>query len=263
MSVGDIMDGAFKLLKANFKGLVVTLMLVALPFEAMSAYAERNLTRTTASSQPVTSFTQLLAELNVSTADVYLVLGSLAALLVVTPLVAGVVCRTVAVSYLGEQLTAGQAARAGAKRFFALLVSSIVVHVLEAAGFCLCFIPAALLMALFVLTAPAIVIEGLGPFAGIGRSWRLVRHRFWPVLGMALLAGLLAIVVQEMIGFLPQELAAAIASPHVKAVVDTVVLTIVQAFNWAFIATVATLLYFDQRIRQEGLDLEVMAADLG
>ena len=114
-------------------------------------------------------------------------------------------------------------------------------------------------MALFVLTAPAIVLEGLGPVAGMRRSWRLVKRRFWPVLGTALLGGLMASLAVSLVGLLPDSLAA-LASPHVRAVLDAVVGTFTEAFEWALVTMLATLLYFDQRIRQEGLDLEVMAA---
>jgi hypothetical protein len=264
MSVGDILDGAFPLLRANYKALATTLLLVAFPFEALEAYAVRNYAVSSSpTSQPVTSVTQLLAQMNLTTADVLIAFGSLLALLVLTPLVAGVVCRTVAASYRGDQLRAGEAARIGARRFFALLFATVMVHVLELVGTVFCLFPGLVLMAFFVLTAPAIVIEGLGPLQGMRRSWRLVRRRFWPVLGTALLAGLLTLVLTEIIGLVPSELVRAFAGPSVRAAVGTVVSSVTQAFGWAFITTLATLLYFDQRIRQEGLDLQVMAASLG
>ena len=90
------------------------------------------------------------------------------------------------------------------------------------------------------------------------RSWRLVKRRFWPVLGTALLGGLMASLAVELVAVLPDALAA-LASPHVRAVIDAVVGTFSEAFQWALVTMLATLLYFDQRIRQEGLDLEVMA----
>ena len=264
MSVGDILDGAFRLLRANFKALATTLLLVALPFEALQAYAVRNYAVSPpAASEPVTSVTQLLAQVNLSTADVLIALGSLLALMVLTPMVAGVVCRTVAASYRGEQLGAGEAARIGARRFFALFFASLMVHVLELVGTLFCLLPGLVLMAFFVLTAPAIVIEGLGPLQGMRRSWRLVRRRFWPVLGTALLAGLLTVVLTEIVSLAPSELVRALAGPSVRAAIDAVITAVTQAFGWAFVTTLATLLYFDQRIRQEGLDLEVMAASLG
>jgi hypothetical protein len=43
-------------------------------------------------------------------------------------------------------------------------------------------------------------------------------------------------------------------------VVAAIVGTVGAALQWALYANLAALLYLDQRIRQEGLDLEVMAA---
>jgi hypothetical protein len=141
----------------------------------------------------------------------------------------------------------------------ALVVASLLVHVLEGLAALLCLLPALVVMALFVLTAPAIVLEGLGPVAGMRRSWRLVKRRFWPVLGTAVLGGLMASLAVSLVGLLPDALAA-LASPHVRAVMDAIVGTFTEAFEWALVTMLATLLYFDQRIRQEGLDLEVTAA---
>ncbi|HYA44527.1 MAG TPA: hypothetical protein VED59_02900, partial [Acidimicrobiales bacterium] len=252
----------FKLLRANFKALVLPLLCFAFPFEVLSAYAERNLSTHIGGPNTVTTFNQLLAEFHFSVSDLALLLGAILALAVATPVVAGIVCRTVAASYSGEQLTAGEAARAGAARFAPLLVASLMVHFLEWVGLLLCILPGIALMAMFVMTTPAIVLERLGPVKGMRRSWKLASRRFWPVLGTALLAGILAYIVALVIGLVPEEVIGALASPHIRAAADAIVNTVTETFNWSFVATLATLLYFDQRIRQEGLDLEVMAASL-
>jgi hypothetical protein len=99
--------------------------------------------------------------------------------------------------------------------------------------------------------------------AAMRRSWRLVRPRFWPVLGTALLGGLMVYIMVTIIDVVPEQIVGSIAGAHVKAVVDAILGTITQAFQWSVAATMATLIYFNQRIRFEGLDLQVMAARLG
>lgn len=260
MALGDILDGVFRLLRANARALAPALLLIAFPFEAVSAYNGRNsqsLNQVFVNlGNPQQQHTTPTSVLLVS----YLVILGLG---LMTPVVAGFVCRTIAASYLGEQLRPGQVVRISARAVVALVVSSLLVHLCEIGAGIFCILPGLVFMAFFVLTAPAIVIEGLGPLQGMRRSWRLVRPRFWPVLGTALLGGLMAVIMAGIIAVLPEEIAAAIGGPHVRAVVDAVLGTVAEAFQWSVAATIATLLYFNQRVRSEGLDLQVMAASLG
>jgi hypothetical protein len=257
MSFGDIIDGVFRLLRANARALAPLLLALAVPFEVVSAYATRN---SAGLSQVLSNLTDLQnRQVSLSTTDLVLSVVAELGIFIMTPVVAGAVCRTVAISYIGEQPGARQVSRLGARRLLALVFASLMVHALELLASALCLLPGLVVMALFVLTAPAIVLEGLGPVAGMRRSWRLVKRRFWPVLGTALLGGLMASLAVSLVGLLPEALAA-LASPHVRAVMDAVVGTFTEAFEWALVTMLATLLYFDQRIRQEGLDLEVMAA---
>jgi hypothetical protein len=247
MSFGDLIDGVFRLLRANARALAPLLLVLAVPFEALSAYATRN---SAGLSQVLSNLADLQnRQFSLSTTDLVLSVVAELGIFLMTPVVAGVVCRTVAISYIGEQPGSRQVSR----------LASVMVHALELVASVLCLLPGLVVMALFVLTAPAIVLEGLGPVAGMRRSWRLVKRRFWPVLGTALLGGLMASLAVSLVGLLPDSLAA-LASPHVRAVLDAVVGTFTEAFEWALVTMLATLLYFDQRIRQEGLDLEVMAA---
>ena len=118
-------------------------------------------------------------------------------------------------------------------------------------------------MALFVVTAPAIVIEGLGPWRRCVAAGAWSGLAFWPVLGTAVLGGLMVTIMVNIIQIVPEQIVGAIAGDHAKAVVDAILGTITQAFQWCVAATMATLIYFNQRIRFEGLDLQVMAARLG
>ena len=64
----------------------------------------------------------------------------------------------------GEQYRSGQVVKTSLGTILALIVSSFLVHICELAGGVLCILPGLAFMALFVVTAPAIVIEGLGPW---------------------------------------------------------------------------------------------------
>src|SRR5205807_1207952 len=89
----------------------------------------------------------------------------------------------------------------------------VLAHLIELPGFALCIFPGICVMTMFVAVAPAIVAERLGPFAGMGRSWRLVASRFWQTMGVALLTGLLSTFLSNVLAT-PFNLVAVIIGFH-------------------------------------------------
>jgi hypothetical protein len=83
----------------------------------------------------------------------------------------------------------------------------------------------------------------------------------WSVMGIAIVAGLLASVIGNVLGTVPSVAALAIGLRYgwpllaAGSILSALITT-------PFVAIVATLIYFDGRIRQEGFDLQVMADDL-
>ena len=78
--------------------------------------------------------------------------------------------------------------------------------------------------------------------------------------GIALLSGVLANIVGQVLSTVPTFLALIIGLRWgwILLAAGGIVTSLVTT---PFIAIVATLVYYDGRIRQEGLDLQVMAAD--
>ncbi len=263
MTVGDILDGAFKLFRANLGTLAVVIAVLVVPFQLLAAFFTRNLL---GGGNFLRVFSQVGKVHSASLGSGSLFGGT--ATLVVTAvnsvvlvLVAGAISRVVASSYLGERLPPGPAIRTVLGRLWALLVAWFLAHVLMITGFVLFILPGLLLMALFVPLVPAIVVEGLGPLAGMRRSWRLAKRRIWAVMGIALLVGLMASVLGFSIGLIPQAAGLLVGSHYGwiltgigRALADLIVLPIT--------GIAATLIYFDLRIRSEGFDLAMVAADL-
>ena len=93
------------------------------------------------------------------------------------------------------------------------------------------------------------------------RSARLLKPRIWPVLGIALVAGLMARFIETALAFVPQMAAFAVGLEWGWLLLagGSILAGVVTA---PFVAIVATLVYFDGRIRWEGFDLAVMAGDM-
>ncbi|MDQ1397977.1 MAG: hypothetical protein QOG64_3236, partial [Acidimicrobiaceae bacterium] len=251
MSVSDILDGAFKLYKANLRTIVVIAAAFVVPLQFGSAFLQRNLLGgrgfLTMFSNPETASRGTGANYAV-TGAVYLVQ------LLLIPFIAGAVSLVVSASYLGDQQEPGPALVTTLKRSWALVIASVIVHIVEVIGFVLCILPGIAVMAMFVLVAPAIVVERLGPFAAIRRSWGLVKSRFWPTLGVALLSGLLAGVLGSILST-PFSVVAAIIGYRSGWILLGIGGVLSSLVTLPFVAIVATLLYFDARIRKEGFDL--------
>jgi hypothetical protein len=111
--------------------------------------------------------------------------------------------------------------------------------------------------------APAIVVlERKSIIASIRRSMSLIRNRFWRVLGIRMLAGLVATllagavtvpfsIASEIVLFNPDS----VASVLLGTTIATVGAAIAQIIVAPFSAGVEVLLYADSRIRAEAFDL--------
>jgi hypothetical protein len=178
--------------------------------------------------------------------------------LLITPFVGGAITQVVAASYLGRRLSAGDAIRTTGRRLWALLGATILVHLAELLGLILCLLPALVAMTFYICTTPAVVLEELGPIRSMRRSWGLVRPRFWPVLGIAVVSGLLAYFLTSVLST-PFTLAAELIGLHwgfILLAIGSIAPALVAS---PFVSIVATLVYFDARIRHEGFDLQMIA----
>ncbi|PQM43996.1 hypothetical protein C1Y40_05845 [Mycobacterium talmoniae] len=126
------------------------------------------------------------------------------------------------------------------------------------------------LFTMLSFTSPLIVLERLPIFAAARRSFALVRNSFWRVLGILLLAGLVAYLVAGVVGS-PFSIAGALltvssgsTTPAPLAyVLSTVGSTIGQIITAPFSAGVVVLLYTDRRIRAEAFDLVLQTGAAG
>jgi hypothetical protein len=96
---------------------------------------------------------------------------------------------------------------------------------------------------------------------GLRRSWRLAKRRFWPTMGIALLGGLIATVLGQVLGGIPSFLALVIGLRW-GWILLAAGSSLTSLLVTPLVSIIATLLYFDARIRTEGFDLQVIAAGL-
>ena len=115
---------------------------------------------------------------------------------------------------------------------------------------------------LWAMTTPAYVLEGIPALRSFRRSAELVRGQWWRVFGILLLGGLISVVVSFVLA-LPFGVVATLAGTPgttgytvVTALGGIVAGTVTAPFS----AGISGLLYFDQRMRREAFDLELLRA---
>ena len=110
----------------------------------------------------------------------------------------------------------------------------------------------------------AIVLEHKPVLAAIERSFALVRHRFWRILGIRALAGLITVIAAALVS-VPFNIVGGVLSlgstgPTVlSAFLVTVGQAVGQIITTPFVAGIVVLLYVDARIRSEAFDFALRA----
>ncbi len=121
-----------------------------------------------------------------------------------------------------------------------------------------------------MLSPAPVVLERAGPIDGIRRSWALTRgSQWWRIFGIYLLAAIVTQISAAAVSAPLQFLILAVvdtASPDPAILTTMLVLVqhlsqfVIGAIVTPFTAGVLALLYLDQRIRREGLDLSMQRA---
>ena len=264
MSLTDLLDGAFAVIKARPRTVFTIAAAILIPTHVVAAFLQRH----TSSAASLTNTFNLLnagstgssGRSTLDNTDILWAYVAAALLALSLFFLGGALGRLVTAWYAGSDLTAGEALSASFRRTPALVGAFLLLLVPKLVGFCICYVPGVLAVTLFALTAPALVVEGLGPIGAAQRSWRLVASRFWPCVGIIVLATLGAQLLTAVMGIIPTLVASALPSPldwiATAAVSSAVAMIVITA-----LVSLSVLLYIDLRIRTEGLDIELGAAD--
>ena len=294
LGLGDIYDGAFRIIRFNPKATVGSAVLVAAVSMAIPVL--------------LTGLLTLLVDLSadgsgdLSDAEALAILGTTGSLLVGVLLqgiglilVTGMIAHVAAAAAIGRRLSLGEAWAAtrgsrwrlvGLTLLLGLMLLGIVavyalawvvvVVVMPTVGivlFGVITVPAFIAflawwwVRVYYLPVPALMLERIGVTAAIGRAFRLTRQQFWRTLGIGLLTGIVTGIAGSVLAapfsIAGQVVPLAMEGSRYVALVTVVLAslaTVVQtAFVTPFSAAVTSLQYLDQRMRKEAYDVELMA----
>lgn len=309
LSIGDIYQGAFAAIKTNARtmfGFTAALLGVVLVISIATNYAIINLVLPNYLS-PSSPYAAVFTSLSGSFSQ----LGGSLLQVLATVLLSGLIVVAVSRSVLGRVASSKEVWERTKSKFLPLIglniITSIISGLMMIIGIVVFFVLLAsaastaktdreflqdlgvslvgllILMVIsalvssylsikFSVASPAMVLENLGVFAAIGRSWSLTRGNFWRLFGINILTAIITFMVAGIFVGIADALGAIfivvgssspedmLASLNTTYILIMVMSTIAQLLILPFTSSVNALLYIDLRMRKEGLDVELRNA---
>jgi len=252
LEIGDLLDETFRMYRRHvllFAGLSLVL---AIPGAALAGYS---------------TFALLSTFLNAANADQAPDLASLTPTLVVVgigfvlnvllyPFTQGAVIYAACESALGRPVTLWGVLGYVVRRYFPILGFLVLIALM---GILFCLFPLWIWIGvMWVAVLPAMFVEKLGLGAALGRSWRLVEGRWWRTFLILFLIAVLWYVVRIALGavlFIANQLLVIVASSYLTVAIVGGAGEVIYSLATPIVQIAIVLIYFDLRVRKEGLDL--------
>jgi hypothetical protein len=269
LGVGEVLDVAINLYFKHFGRLLAIAAVVAVPLAIlifvldMIALQEASITDPDAALYEIGDTTRVLNETR------YVVVSLIGAGVsaIAFLLIIGATFRSVSEAYFDRD--AGLRASIGfaARRAHSLLWLTLVVVLAIGLGTLVAFVTFSVLAVIFgiwalvvwSLSVPALMVEDARGIKAMRRSFNLVSGRWWRTFG-ALVVGFVFIGLFQLLTALLQEAIGSLADDSVVAYVAVLDISFAAStiLTAPLQAAVVTMIYYDLRVRREGLDIAVM-----
>jgi len=263
LSIGEILDAAIKVVTRHWKPLIICVVALVLPLSILQVLVTVSIDPEGLEFSPEVSPTQTPEEL---LADQGIALGITLVFAMITFVFVNTACfKAVCDAWLGAEPTAGRSLRYGFTRAPMVTLLAIVWTAVMLVAWIPLFIPMIWLGVMWCISLSALLFERRGPFKALGRSYSLIEGRFWASLLLLLVSSLIVGIVGSFVAFIPAGIAEVVARENtlVLAVATVVGTTLASCITYPYSAAVLTILYFDQRVRKEGFDVQMLAEGVG
>ncbi len=248
LTLSDMLDGAFETLRIAPTLIFGIAALFVIPLQLWISYLNRDFLNQDLGQVFADAFAAGQSPQTSDLATLVSFVGSMAIL----PFVAAGVARVHSAWYSGTAIGFGEVAKMLLRRSWVIAIGFVLTRLMG-----IVVIPLVFTM----LFGPVVGMESDGPIGAIKRSFTLVQRRFGLCLGFFLATALVSSVLELALGLLPTAIAATIAV-DVGWLPLTVGNIIASTISVAVLASATSLLYIDTRVRTEGLDLQLQAADV-
>lgn len=252
LEIGEILDVSLKVYRSHFTTLVKVVAAVIAPLYVLSAIVQGS----ARSSGGVTGSDRVATLGAALVVFIILLLGNQVA--------TGAAFRAVGAAYLGNTPDWRESLRYAFARVGSLLWAGFLVALFAGLGFLACILPGIYLIIAFSLVTPILMLEDSRGLKALSRSRDLIKGRWFSVFATLVLGYVLIFIFQFILRL---ALAGLIINTHsgdgIRILVNAIVSIVSGALTTPFLATLVTVVYFDERVRNEGFDLDLLAQRMG
>ncbi|MFE0640351.1 glycerophosphoryl diester phosphodiesterase membrane domain-containing protein [Streptomyces sp. NPDC058877] len=298
LGTGEILDGAVKTLRTYWRTVLAITVPVAVLSQIANVLAQRYLVPAAPEPDPsATPAEQLEQSLDAAQTSMISMGPSLVVTLMASLVVAALLTVVISRAVLGRPVTLGSAWQEARPRLLQLTGLTLLLSVMSVAIVCVGLLPGLLLggagggalaflgglgglvvvvwlMVRFSLASPSLMLERQGVARSLKRSAKLVQGSWWRIFGIIVLTQLLIFIFSMIIVIPFTVIGIAVDGEGFSGLLSGTATTfgwpflivtgiggvIISAVTYPISAGVTALLYVDQRIRREALDLELARA---
>lgn len=272
-TVMELLDATFRIYRENFLTFITLAAVVIIPVSIINILVNLGTVggMSTLSSNPFDSSgnPNIRGDYLATTCIATLILAALG--LAQTTIINGVTTWITSERQFGRKLTLGQAWSEARPRlgklasgyfFFYLVIAAFTFAITLASALCpflLILFAVVIYLALTVgaFISPVAILENGSSSGSISRAHSLGKSRFWQLLGLAGLIVVISFIIT--LAFSAVVSAALISNPRsitaTTQIINLATSSLLNIFIIPILPIAMTLLYYDNRIRQEGLDL--------
>ena len=259
LTAGELLDAAFSAVRRNFGTLALCTLVAVVPVTILSTLVEAS---TTENAYDFTTAT-VIEDDEIGTYIAGAVISSILTF-VASALATAACLRAVGGDVLGQRVGFGESLSAAFKLLGPIVLISILSGLAILGGAFLLLVGAIYFAVLFSLATPALMFEDLRGRKALGRSRALVKDNWWRIFGVLVVMYLIVFVLQ---GLLVGGIGAAVLTDSDNEVVNAALLTAAEIAGYAvslpLLAALTAYIYFDQRVRKEGFDIQLLAERMG
>jgi hypothetical protein len=159
----------------------------------------------------------------------------------------------------GKKIELSEAFSAGVRTFFPLLGLSILMALGLVLGFVLLIVPGVILGVMWIVAAPAVVVERRGVMESFQRSRDLTRGHRWKIFALGLVYVLAASIIGAALGGAGAAATSGLTTGGLSFV-NLVVVPIVNVVSSVFSAAGVAAIYYELRSTKEGVGPEQIAS---
>ncbi|MGH2750503.1 MAG: hypothetical protein ACRDK3_06475 [Actinomycetota bacterium] len=173
--------------------------------------------------------------------------------------------KAVGTAYLGGTPDWRSSLSFATRKLHSVLWVSILSGLFIVLGLIALIVPGIWLYGSYAVALPALLTEDTRGTKALRRSFRLVRHRWWPTFGLLILTAILAGLVGQAISLVFTGLIFTPLGdgPLGSVVINALSSTVASVLTTPAVAAITSVLYFDLRVRKEGFDLQLLAQRIG